>query len=59
MGRLAVRLWHRVRPPAPHTETECVEQLAADLRRLADGLERAYRLDQPAKMARLTAAARG
>lgn len=56
-GRLAVKLWQRVHPPEPRTETECVEQLAADLRRLADGLERAYRLDQPAKMARLTAAA--
>jgi hypothetical protein len=56
-GRLAVRVWRRFRPEPPTTATVPVEQLAADLHRLADGLERAYRQDQPAKMARLTAAA--
>ena len=55
-GRLAVRGWRRFRPEPPKTATVSVEQLAADLHRLADGLERAYRQDQPAKMARLTAA---
>lgn len=55
-GRLLLRGWHLVRPVPLRTDRECVEQLAADLRRLADGLERAYRLDEPAKMARLTAA---
>ena len=55
-GRVAVRVWRRFRPEPPKTATVSVEQLAADLHRLADGLERAYRQDQPAKMARLTAA---
>ena len=55
-GRLAVRVWRRFRPEPPKTATVSVEQLAADLHRLADGLERTYRQDQPAKMARLTAA---
>ena len=54
--RLAVRVWRRFRPEPPKTATVSIEQLAADLHRLADGLERAYRQDQPAKMARLTAA---
>ena len=49
--------WHRVRPPEPVPETVAVEQLAADLRRLADLIERTYATEQPAKMARLTAAA--
>jgi hypothetical protein len=57
VGRWAVRGWRRFRPLPPQTDRECIEQLAADLRRLADGLERAYRLDEPAKMARLSAAA--
>ena len=48
-GRLAVRVWRRFRPEPPKTATVSVEQLAADLHRLADGLERAYRQDQPAK----------
>jgi hypothetical protein len=34
-----------------------VEQLVADLRRLAVQLEQTYETEQPAKMARLTAAA--
>jgi hypothetical protein len=55
-GRLAVQGWRRFRPEPPKTATVSVEQLAADLHRLADGLERAYRQDEPAKMARLTAA---
>lgn len=49
--------WHRVRAPVPVPETVAVEQLAADLRRLADLIERTYATEQPAKMARLTAAA--
>jgi hypothetical protein len=55
-GRFAVRVWRRFRPEPPRAETVSVEQLAADLHRLADGLERAFRQDEPAKMARLTAA---
>ncbi len=47
----------RVRPSPPETDRLSVEQLAADLRRLAAHLERTQRLDQPAKMERLTAAA--
>ena len=49
-------LWHRLRrrPPAPATVS--VERLAADLRRLATVLEQTYATEQPAKMARLTAA---
>ena len=57
IGRLAVRLWERVHPAPPATDNVSVEQLAADLRRLAAHLERAYRVDQPSKMERLTAAA--
>jgi hypothetical protein len=49
--------YHRVRPVPPQTDNVSVERLAADLRRLADELERVYAQDQPAKMARLTAAA--
>lgn len=57
IGSVAGDLWHRLRPPPPRAETQAIEALAADLRRLAAGLERAYLLDEPAKMARLTAAA--
>lgn len=56
-GRVLLRLWHRVRPPRPVTEHVPVEQIAADLRRLAAHLESVHRLDAPAKMQRLTAAA--
>lgn len=56
-GRRIARLWHRVHPPAPVADNVSVEQLAADLRRLATELERVRHQDQPAKMARLTAAA--
>ena len=49
--------WRRVRRIPPEPVTVPVEQIAADLRRLADLLERTYSSDQPAKMARLTAAA--
>ncbi len=55
-GRLAVRLWERVHPPEPKPTTVSVEQLAADLRRLAALLERTYATEQPSKMERLTAA---
>lgn len=57
LGQLAAAGWQRVRPPRPETDRVSVEQLAADLHRLAEQLEQAYRLDQPAKMERLTAAA--
>jgi hypothetical protein len=57
LGRLAAAVWHRVRPPRPQTEHLSVEQLAADLRRLAAHLEQVRSIDQPAKMERLTAAA--
>jgi hypothetical protein len=56
-GRRIATGWHRVRPVPPHTDNVSVERLAADLRRLARELERVYAQDQPAKMARLTAAA--
>lgn len=49
-------VWRRVRRRPPVPDTVAVEQLAADLRRLADLLEQTYASDQPAKMARLTAA---
>jgi hypothetical protein len=49
--------WRRIHPRPPVPETGPVEQLAADLRRLAAHLEAAYDTDQPAKMERLTAAA--
>lgn len=52
-----VRGWRRLRPPAPQPVTVPVEQLAADLRRLAAALESVYNTDQPAKMERVTAAA--
>ena len=55
--RAAVALWRRVRPARPQADNVSVEQLAADLRRLAAELERVHVQDQPAKMARLTAAA--
>jgi hypothetical protein len=57
LGRAAVRGYRRVRPVAPVAENVSVEQLAADLHRLARHLEQVYRQDEPAKMARLTAAA--
>ena len=34
-GRLATRVWRRLRPEQPKTATVSVEQLAADLHRLA------------------------
>lgn len=55
-ARALARLWHRVHPPPPKPTTVSVEQLAADLRRLAILLERTYATEQPAKMERLTAA---
>lgn len=55
--RLLGRIRDRVHPSPPETGNVSVEQLAADLHRLADHLERARHLDQPAKMERLTAAA--
>ena len=54
-GARAVR--ERVHPPPEQTDHISIEQLAADLHRLAEGLEGVHRQDQPAKMARLTAAA--
>ena len=57
LGSFVTRLWRRVRPRPEVSDTVSVEQLAADLRRLADLLERTYATEQPAKMARLTAAA--
>jgi hypothetical protein len=56
-GHVVVRTWHRLRPPAPQPTTVPVEQLAADLRRLAAYLETVYDTEQPAKMERVTAAA--
>ena len=53
----AERLWRGVRPRTPDAATVPVERIAADLRRLADLIEATYATDQPAKMARLTAAA--
>jgi hypothetical protein len=49
-------LWHTLRRRPPEPDTVAVEQLAADLRRLATLLEQTYRTEQPAKMARLSAA---
>lgn len=49
-------VWHRLRPPPLRAETVSVEQLVADLRRLATLLEQTYATDQPAKMERLRAA---
>jgi len=56
-GRALGRAWRRVRRPPPEPLTVPVEQLAADLRRLAAYLEAAYDTEQPAKMERVTAAA--
>ena len=56
-SHVVVLAWHRLRPPVPQPTTVPVEQLAADLRRLADYLEAVYETDQPAKMERVTAAA--
>jgi hypothetical protein len=55
-ARAVARLWQRLRPPPPKPTTVSVEQLAADLRRLATLLEKTYATDQPSKMERLTAA---
>ena len=49
-------LWYRLRPRPPRAETVSVEQLVADLRRLATLLEQTYVTEQPAKMERLRAA---
>ena len=50
--------WRRLRGrPADHPADMSLQQLAADLRRLADHLEQVDRSDAPAKMARLRAAA--
>lgn len=57
IGSFLGRQWRRVRPQPEVSDTVSVERLAADLRRLADLLERTYATEQPAKMARLTAAA--
>ncbi len=57
LARRIARLWARVHPAPPQADNVSVEQLAADLRRLAAELERVQTQDQPAKMARLTAAA--
>ena len=51
------RAWRLLRPPPPQPLTVPVEQLAADLRRLAAYLETVYDTEQPAKMERVTAAA--
>jgi hypothetical protein len=59
LGWLAAR-YERVHDrwrPSPRPDTPSVEQIARDLRRLADLLERTASTDEPAKMARLTAAA--
>lgn len=53
------RAWRRLRlrPARPvRPGTVPVERIAADLRRLADLVERTYATDQPAKMERLRAA---
>ena len=50
------RGWRRIRPQPPQAVTVPVEQLAADLRRLAAYLETVYDTEQPAKMERVTAA---
>src|SRR3990170_8010112 len=54
---LLAGLWRRVHPSPPSSDTVPVEQLAADLRRLAAHLEATYDTDEPAKMERLRAAA--
>lgn len=55
-GAALAAAFRRLRPRPPQPDTVSVEQLAADLRRLAALLEQTYATDQPAKMARLTAA---
>src|SRR5690348_338526 len=57
MLRLGTRFLDRFAPRRAETDNLSVEQLAADLRRLAAHLEQCYRVDQPAKMERLAAAA--
>jgi hypothetical protein len=57
LGAVVVAGWRRVRRKPPESTTVPVEQLAADLRRLAAHLEATYNTDQPAKMQRVTAAA--
>lgn len=57
LAGLLGRLGQRLLPPPPRTEHLSVEQLSADLRRLADHLEQTRLVDQPAKWERLTAAA--
>lgn len=54
--RIAVRVRDRIHPPPPKTDHVSIEQLAADLRRLAAHLEKTYQVDQPAIMERLAAA---
>lgn len=49
--------WRRLRRVPPEPVHVPVEQLADDLRRLADMLERTWETDQPAKVERLRAAA--
>lgn len=51
------QVWDRVHPRPPKPQTVSVEQLAADLRRLADHIERTYATEEPSKMERLSAAA--
>ncbi|HET8969445.1 MAG TPA: hypothetical protein VFN19_00180 [Candidatus Nanopelagicales bacterium] len=57
IGALVVAGWRRVHPGRATSSTVPVEQLAADLRRLAAHLEATYDTDQPAKMQRVAAAA--
>jgi hypothetical protein len=57
MLRIGTRFLDRYAPRPATTDNLSIEQLAADLRRLAAHLERCYRADQPAKMERLAAAA--
>lgn len=57
VGAFLVAGWRRVHPRRATPSTVPVEQLAADLRRLADHLEATYDTDQPAKMQRVAAAA--
>ena len=57
LGGLVVAGWRRIHPGRATSSTVPVEQLAADLRRLAAHLEAAYDTDQPAKMQRVAAAA--
>jgi hypothetical protein len=56
VGSFLARAWSRIHPPPPRPETVSVEHLVSDLRRLAVLLEQTYDTEQPAKMARLTAA---